>query len=218
MTSPLESGAVPAPLSEQSGLNVQKARSGRPAAASRGEAVARASRWLLEGRRLEMQALARELGVGRTTLHGWFGSRQALAGEAFAHAARELLPAIRARVAGAGAAAILETLRRYDRAVATQPAIGRLARADPVGALRLVTDPDGPVHRIHIALFERLIADEVAAGAYIPPIPVADLAYALVSLGEHALFVDAAGGAPDLERLAVVQAHLLGVDQSSASR
>jgi hypothetical protein len=48
------------------------------------------------------------------------------------------------------------------------------------------------------------------AGAYVAPLPVATLAYALVTLGQHAIFIEAQGLQPDLERLAAVQAHLLG--------
>jgi AcrR family transcriptional regulator len=116
-----------------------------------------------------MQALARDLGVGRTTLYGWFGSRGGLVAEAFAHQARLTLFRIRAQVSTTGA-----------------------------------------LHRTHVAIFEELIAREVHTGAYVAPLPVATLAYALVTLGEHAIFIEAQGLHPDLERLAAVQAHLLG--------
>lgn len=157
-----------------------------------------------------MRALARELGVGRTTLYDWFGSRERLLSEAFALAARLTLAGIRADVADAGAEAILESLRRYDRTVASHPGIRELLRTDPVATIRLVTDPDGVSHRTHLEIFGRLIADEADAGTYDPPIPIPTLAYALVIVGEHALFIGAQNLDPDLERLAAVQAHLLG--------
>jgi AcrR family transcriptional regulator len=191
-------------------MNVQNVRLGRPAAVTRKQGLQRASAWLQAGRRLEMQALARDLGVGRTTLYGWFGSREGLLAEAFAHAARLTLFRIRSQVSTTGAPAILQTLQRYDRTVATHPAIIGFLRADPATTIRLVTDPSGALHRTHVAIFEELIAREVQTGAYVAPLPVATLAYALVTLGEHAIFIEAQGLHPDLERLAAVQAHLLG--------
>jgi AcrR family transcriptional regulator len=166
----------------------------------------------MAGQRLDVQALARELGVGRTTLYGWFGSRERLIGEAFARAARVTVAAIRDRVEEVGARAVLETLRRYDRVVARHPGIGAQLHADPVATIRIVTDPAGASHRAHLEIFERLITDEVIAGAYTPPIAASTLAYALVLLGEHAIFIEAQRFQPDLERLAVVQAHLLGIE------
>jgi AcrR family transcriptional regulator len=182
---------------------------GRPAAATRQQVLERAESWLRAGRRIDLQALARELGIGRTTLYTWFGSKDALTSEAFAHAARTTVAAIRADVAGRGASAILETLARYDRAVAGSAMIVGSLHDDPIATVRLVTDPDGALHRAHLAIFEQLIADEVDAGAYRPPIPIPTLAYALVILGQHTIFVEAQRFQPDLERLAIVQAHLV---------
>jgi AcrR family transcriptional regulator len=190
-------------------MNVQNERVGRPAAVTREQALERAGEWLQAGRRVEMRALARDLGVGRTTLYDWFGSREGLVSEAFAAAARRTLSRIRSQVTTTGAAAILETLRRYDRAVATHPAIIGFLRADPATTIRLVTDPSGALHRTHVAMFEELIGREVQAGAYVAPLPVATLAHALVTLGEHTIFIEAQRFQPDLERLATVQAHLL---------
>jgi len=191
---------------------VPKPQPGRPAAATREQALERAQRWLMAGQRVDVRALARDLGVGRTTLYEWFGSRERLIGEAFALAARTTVRAIRDRVESTGAQAVLDTLRRYDRIVVRHAGITALLRADPVGTIRIVTDPAGASHRAHLEIFERLISDEVNAGAYTPPIAPSTLAYALVLLGEHAIFIEAQRLEPDLERLAVVQAHLLGVD------
>jgi AcrR family transcriptional regulator len=44
--------------------------------------VALAARWIHDGRRLDMQGLADELGVSRATLFRHVGSREALLGKA----------------------------------------------------------------------------------------------------------------------------------------
>jgi AcrR family transcriptional regulator len=196
--------------SEHLAGNVQNASPvGRPASATRQQALERAESWVRAGRRIEVQALARELGVGRTTLYSWFGSRDALVSEAFAQAAHATVSTIRADVPGRGATAILETLARYNRVLVGNPMIARSLRADPAATVRLVTDPDGALHRAHLAIVEQLISDEVDAGAYRPPIAIATLAYALVVLGQYTIFIEAQNLHPDLERLAMVQAHLL---------
>src|SRR2546427_296007 len=50
-------------------------RRGRPPAASREDVLALAMHRYLRGRRVDVQAIASELGLGRTTIYRWFGSR-----------------------------------------------------------------------------------------------------------------------------------------------
>ena len=202
--------------SEHEQHNVRKS-AGRPPAATPEQALRTARDRLGRGDRLDVRALAQELGVGRTTLYTWFGSREGLISAAFAQGAREVLPRIRAAVHGHGAPAILETLHRYDRVIARHPGITALLRADPQTTLRVVTDPDGVLHRTHLELFERLLDDEARAGEDAPPQPVPLLAYALVVLGEHTLFATGGRSEPELERLDAIRAHLLGTEDAGVS-
>jgi AcrR family transcriptional regulator len=57
-------------------------RRGRPPAASREQVLDAATDRYLRGRRVDVQAIAAELGLGRTTIYRWFGSREELIGEA----------------------------------------------------------------------------------------------------------------------------------------
>ena len=50
-------------------------RRGRRPAASRDDVLAAALHRYLRGRRIDVQAIAAELGLGRTTIYRWFGSR-----------------------------------------------------------------------------------------------------------------------------------------------
>ena len=64
----------------------------------------------LRGRRIDVQAIAVELGLGRTTeIYRWFGSREELIGEVLVRAAEPLLDAARRAARGRGGAALLDT-------------------------------------------------------------------------------------------------------------
>ena len=69
----------------------------------------------LRGRRIDVQAIAAELGLGRTTVYRWFGSRDELIGEVLVLAATPLLEQAREQAGGEGGPALLETLDRFNR-------------------------------------------------------------------------------------------------------
>ena len=98
---------------------------GRRAAASREDVVASARRRYLEGERVDLRAIAAEVGLGRATLYRWFGSREALLGEVIAAEAEQFFRRVRARVGGRGAPALLETFDRINRGLARSPALRR---------------------------------------------------------------------------------------------
>src|SRR5271167_2468196 len=90
-------------------------RPGRPAAATREDALALASERFLAGERVDVRGIARELGLARATMHRWFGTRESLVGEVLAALAEERLAVIRSRIPGSGAAALLECFDRFNR-------------------------------------------------------------------------------------------------------
>ncbi len=55
-------------------------RRGRPAAATREQVLELARSTFLRGLRVDVQALAAELGLSRATIYHWFGSRDGLLG------------------------------------------------------------------------------------------------------------------------------------------
>src|SRR2546423_3695415 len=96
---------------------------GRPAAASRDKVLDAAMGRYLRGRRVDVQAIAAELGLGRTTVYRWFGSREGLLGEVLKRAADPLLDSARAQARGTGRAALLDTFDRFNRALVAAPAL-----------------------------------------------------------------------------------------------
>jgi AcrR family transcriptional regulator len=187
---------------------------GRPPAASREDVLDAALRRYLRGRRIDVRALAAELGLGRSTIYRWFGSREGLIGEVLVRAAAPLVDTARAEARGRGAAALLDTFDRLNRALAAAPALRQFLERERAAALRIATSSGGVVQPYFVGRVTAMIEDEVRAGDYEPPVDPATLGYAIVRLAEAFLYNDAAVGIRgDVERLLEVEAALLGVAQ-----
>ncbi len=166
----------------------------------------------LAGERVDVQAIARELGLARATMHRWFGTREALLGEMLAELGEERLAAIRAGVDGEGPAALLECFDRFNRELAGTSGLSALLAQEQERALRILTSSGGVVQPRMVAAIEDLIEAEVSAGAFSSPVAPATLAYAIVRLAESFLYNDAiVGMRGDTERLREIEAALLGL-------
>jgi AcrR family transcriptional regulator len=186
-------------------------RRGRRPAASRDNVLEAALHRYLRGRRIDVRAIAGELGLGRTTIYRWFGSREGLVGETVARAAEPLFDEARASARGRGGAALLDTFDRINRGLATAPALRSFLELER-DALRILTSSAGVVQPRAVAKIQSFIDDEVRDGSYDPPVDPATLAYAIVRLAEAFLFNDAtAAMRGDVDRLREIEAALLGV-------
>jgi AcrR family transcriptional regulator len=187
-------------------------RPGRPAAATREQVLDAALNRYLREQRVDIQAIAGELGLGRATVHRWFGTRETLIGEVIVLAATPVLDASRAEARGKGGRALLETFDRFNRRLADAPALRQFVDAEREAALRIITSRNGIVQPRMVAMITELITEEARAGRYDPPVEPAVLGYAIVRLAEAFLFNDAAlGSRGDLDRLREVEAALLHV-------
>jgi AcrR family transcriptional regulator len=185
-------------------------RRGRPPAASPEDVVAAALHRYLRGRRIDVRAIAAELGVGRTTIYRWFGTREDLVGTVVAAAAEDVLTAIAAREKGRGAERLLAIFDRFNRALADAPALRSFLEQEPDTALRIITSSEGTVTPRMVDRIGEIIAHEVDAGAYAPPVEIETLALAIVRLAEAFIFNDVrAGIRGDVDRLRAIEAALL---------
>ena len=185
---------------------------GRPPAATREQVLETALHRYLRGRRVDVQAIAAELGVGRTSIYRWFGSREELIGEVLFAASEPLLWEARRNAKGRGARVLLETFDRFNRILADSSALRRFVDAERDAALRIITSGSGALQPRMVASIQEVIDDEVRAGAYEPPVDTSTLAYSIVKLAEAFLFSDAvAGMRGDVDRLREVEAALLAV-------
>ena len=185
-------------------------RRGRRPAASREDVLAAALHAYLHGERVDVQAIAGELGLGRTTVYRWFGSREGLIGEVVVRAAEPLFDEARAGARGRGAAALLDTFDRINQGLASAPALRSFLELER-DALRILTSSGGPVQPRMVAKIQGYIEAEMQRG-FDPPVDPATLAYAIVRLAEAFLFNDATAGVRgDVDRLREIEAALLGI-------
>jgi AcrR family transcriptional regulator len=185
---------------------------GRPAAASREDVLDAGLYRYLRGQRVDVQAIAGELGLGRATIYRWFGSREKLIGEVVIRATEPVLAEARSGLEGQGGPGLLDTFDRFNRALADAPALRAFVEQERDAALRLIASGAGIVQPRIVELITGLIAEEVEAGTYEAPVEPEILAYAIVKLAQAFLFNDrVAGIRGDVDRLRQVEAALLGV-------
>jgi AcrR family transcriptional regulator len=178
-------------------------------------AVAKAS--YLAGKRVDVQATARELGLGRVTMYRWFQTREGLLGEAIAEIAEERLRTIRARVRRRGAEGLLEVFDQFNRDVIEADGLRALLEQEKERALRLLTSASGLVQPRIVAATQALIDEEAQAGRFVPAIDSGLLAYGIVRLGEAFLYNDALFGLRgDTDHLKEIEAVLLGLRRGAA--
>ena len=185
---------------------------GRPAAASPEDVIDAGLFRYLRGQRVDVQAIAAELGLGRATLYRWFGDRDRLLGEVIIRATEPVLAECRKGLAGKGGTGLLETFDRFNRALADARALRAFVEQEREAALRLIASGAGIVQPRIVELITGLIDEEARAGTYEPPMEPPVLAYAIVKLAQAFLFNDAVVGIRgDVDRLREVEAALLGV-------
>jgi AcrR family transcriptional regulator len=194
-------------------------RRGRRAAASREDVLDAVMHRYLRGRRIDVQEIAAELGLGRTTIYRWFGSRDKLIGEVVAKAGEPALQAARARAKGKGGQALLETFDNFNRFLADNRVLRTFVERERDAALRIITSGAGTVQPRMVAMITGLITDEIDAGTYVAPVEPDTLGYAIVRLAESFLFNDAAAGIRgDVDRLRDVEAAILGIGASDSGK
>jgi AcrR family transcriptional regulator len=192
--------------------SVATGRPGRPAAATRQDALRLARARFLACERVDVQAIARELGLARATMHRWFGTREVLLGEMLAELGEERLQAIRAGTPGGGAHALLACFDSFNRELAATKGMGAWITQEQERALRILTSSGGIVQPRMVAAIGELIEAELRAGTFASAIATQTLAYAIVRLAESFLYNDAMFGIRgDTERLREIEAALLGV-------
>lgn len=167
------------------------------------DAVQLAARWIQDGRRLELQGLADELGIARVTLFRQVGTREVLLGEAVWLLTEQALRAAYRRwdrERPAGALRSVGTARYMNALVSRSTALRRLLDDEPALTFRVLTDPRGPVQPRVVAFVEGVLREDMAEFGFEPLIAPGDLAYALVRLGESFLYADVlAARSPDVD-------------------
>ena len=165
----------------------------RRASARSARVVALAARWIQDGRRLDMQGLADELGVSRVTLFRRVGSREALLSQALWLLTQRTLEVAAARWEAERPEGVLHTPgtgRHVNAIVSESKGLRRLLDDEPALTIRVLTDPRGQVQTGIVAFVADLLRRDIAEFGLVTLIEPDALAYALVRLGESFLYAD----------------------------
>ena len=155
--------------------------------------VHRAARWVSDGKRLDMQGLADELGISRATLFRRVGGREELLSKALWQLTERTLAAATERWESErpeGALHTPGTGRHLNAIVSRTTGLRRLLDDEPALALRVLTDPRGRVQTGIVAFVEASLRRDMAEFGLVPLIEPGALAYALVRLGESFIYAD----------------------------
>src|SRR4051812_43850637 len=151
----------------------------RPTAA---DALRLARRRFLAPERIDISALADELGVNRVTLYRWFGSRDQLLVETIWSLAERTFAASTAGVRSRGALRVVDVLTRFVDTVIPAPGMQRCLSEEGEHAMRLLPRREPGFQPRLIAAVEDLLGREADAGRLDLPIERDELAFVLVRL------------------------------------
>ena len=146
-------------------MSNEKASPAPPAAvpafrrARRADAIELARTKFLAGDRLEMNLLADELSISRTTLYRWVGEREQLIGEVFGTLIDEWVALVEPQAEGEGSERFLDILRRFLILAAGTGPLTDFTRREPALAIRILMDPSGPATLHANRQLKRLLAE-----------------------------------------------------------
>jgi AcrR family transcriptional regulator len=163
-----------------------------------------ARRWFKDGRRIEMQELAAELGVNRATLFRWVGNRDDLLAEIIWSLATPTLAIAVDGVSTRGGQRIAEIIGRFATMLDGADYFREFLRREPERALRILTTRAGTVQARLVSAVEALLDEEIAHGLR-APLPPHSLAYLIVRIIESFVYSDTITG-EQLDIAAVEQA------------
>ena len=176
---------------------------------TRVDLLALGRRRFLAGQRLDMQAMATELRVSRTTVYRWAGNHDQLLGEVLSGLVFATFRASEQGVRQHGRARVLAVYTNFVTYVAGSQAVADALRRDPHQFFRVATK-SGPVHRAATVLTEEMMRREVERGALELATDVHEVATALVRVTETGLYADMLAGIdPDIDRLREIVTLLL---------
>jgi AcrR family transcriptional regulator len=174
---------------------------------TRDDALVLAREHFLAGERVDMQILAAQLNVGRTTLYRWVGDREQLLGEMLSELANGLLAMTAAQASGTGLERFLASIRSYLELCIGAPSFQTFLHREPEIALRLVMSRRSPLFRHTAEGVAELLAQAV------PKIGLEDrdhLAELVVQVGSALVSAaHAVGDEADVDRAMEVTATLI---------
>ena len=150
-------------------------------------------RWL-DGDKINMGSIAKELGVNRATLFRWVGNRELFVGEVIWSFYQELLDATLETTTGEGPDYVISVFEQLLRKVMNSEALYRFIRQDPEYGIRILTSKTSLFQARSVNAIRELILVQSEKTGWAPPIDPDDLAFLLVRVGESFLYGDVISG------------------------
>ena len=169
-----------------------------------------ARRKFLGAERIDMSALAAELGVNRVTLYRWVGSRDQLLVEVIWSLAQRTLERNERSVRATGAERVVRIVTRFLADVISNAGMRRWLADEGELAMRLLTRHDTDFQPRLIDWMEDILRQEADGGRLSLPVDLHEVAYVIVRLIESYTYLDLiTGEEPDARRAEPVLRMLL---------
>jgi AcrR family transcriptional regulator len=150
-------------------------------------AFERAREVIRSGARLDMAALAADLGISRPTLYRWTGDRERLLADVSWAEVEQILLYFDRRTKGEGVGHIERLAYDFLTGLANNEALHAFLANEGDNGLRLMTAPSGHIRPRLVAAVRDIIEREMTRG-YRPPAEPQLLADGIVALGERWLY------------------------------
>jgi AcrR family transcriptional regulator len=144
----------------------------------------------LASERIDMRAIADELGVNRVTLYRWIGSRDRLLVEVIWSLADRAFVASDQSTTARGAERIVQIIAKFIDTVIANPGMKSWLADEGEHAMRLLTRHETDFQPRLIHAIERLLTEENDASRLDIPVDLHDLAYVIVRLIESYIYLD----------------------------
>jgi AcrR family transcriptional regulator len=169
-----------------------------------------ARRKFLAAERIDMSALADELGVNRVTLYRWVGSREQLLVEVVWSLGQRTLEKVDRGVRATGAERVVRVVTRFLSDVISNAGMRRWLADEGELAMRLLTRHDTDFQPRLIDAIEDILREESDAERLDLPVDLHEVAYVIVRLIESYTYLDLiTGEEPDARRAEPVLRMLL---------
>jgi AcrR family transcriptional regulator len=147
-------------------------------------------RKFVAGERIDMSAIAEEIGVNRVTLYRWIGSRDRLLVEVIWSLADQAIATSDRSTKARGAERIVQITTKFIDTVITNPGMQAWLAEEGEHAMRLLTLRETDFQPRLIRAIEALLEEETDAGRLDLPVDLHDLAYVVVRLIESYTYLD----------------------------
>ncbi|NMO04700.1 TetR/AcrR family transcriptional regulator [Gordonia sp. TBRC 11910] len=174
-------------------------------------AIATARRHFFAGDKIDLQKLAAELGVDRSTLFRWVGNREQLLETVMWSLSEPTFRGALEETTNIGAARIADTTGAFSQALIDAPYFRTFLRREPERALRVLTTKASTLQSGLVSAVEKLVQQELDRGNLQHRMSAHDLAYLITRVAESFIYADLiTGEQPDATKAAIAIAALLG--------